>query len=168
MWTIKIKYIKNIPVDIVSFPYFIRGTGNIRIFSSIKHTTGNAYRDLLSKTAKSRFSDRMSCIEHASVIEAGWHPGHRDMRKKKMRESHPGSLVAERAEMQLRCVCTCVTKVISHGCAKAARRHALWSRINNRQSRNPLSPAELQNIIDERYKCEILTGHRAGLSLRAR
>lgn len=50
-------------------------------------------------------------------------------------------------------VCSCVTKVISQGCAKAARRHALWSRINNRQSRNLLSPAELRNI-DERINAE--------------
>lgn len=71
-----------------------------------------------------------------------------------MHENHPGSLVVERAEMQPRCVGGRVTKVISHGCAKAARRHALWGRINNRQSRNLLSPTELRNIIDERINAE--------------
>lgn len=99
----------------------------------------------LRNRASARGFRTASCIEHASVIEAvRLASGILGYEKKNARELSWSSRGWACGNAFAYCV---LTKVISYGCAKAAHRHARWSKINDRQSL--LSTVKLQNIIDE-------------------
>lgn len=133
-------------------PYFIRRKKILRpdFFDNLTVRVGNA--DSPSETAKSHVSLQHSdsvlhrtCVRYPIRISNGIrNVGERE----KLRENHTDLSGWPRACGSA--VRICVTKVISHGRAKAER--APWAGINNRQSRNPPSFVELRSIIDERTK----------------